>query len=467
MVRFRKTHLYLVWCILILSLFFVNWVGLRDRYVTHSFSTNDVTQIALGDIDVYKPGLEMAYLTPSSVYIIGGLSSTPWQNSTYQNVDWEINPLIALTVGDFDINHKGDEIAVLMENGLLKMIYRGLAIWHTVDIGMLPDEPPVWTTNQMFAGQLIASSEANEIAIVGQYYNWTTTTSSGRIYVANRVNDTIWEINQIHEEPTPLLSGTVGDVDTGNSGEELIAGGVDNCIFYLGYDNGSWTETRFHPWLGLSKSISVGDFMVSHSGNEIAVVRDQDIFVFYKQSGNWTSSTSWVARFMDVGIESVYIGDIDPFSPGQEILGAGTSLNDNQPTLVVLRYTSLWVPTILSTLAEPPTSIAVTNFDFSRMGTEILIVYSPQIAVLSIPNGLDRIFRAGQTVLLPAILLLPATILLFAAADYLGRVAEARRRNRTLEMVSKGYVKCPICKRFIPKDKAEAHRRWHQTMQFR
>jgi hypothetical protein len=101
------------------------------------------------------------------------------------------------------------------------------------------------------------------------------------------------------------------------------------------------------------------------------------------------------------------------------------------------------------------------------MGTEIFIVHSPQITVLSIPNGLDRIFRAGQTVLLPAILLLPATILLFAAADYLGRVAEARRRNRTLEMVSKGYVKCPICKRFIPKDKAEAHRRWHQTMQFR
>lgn len=467
MVRFRKTHLYLVWCILILSLFFANWVGLRDRYITHSFSTNGVTQIALGDLDLYKPGLEMAYLTPSSVEIIGGLSSIPWQNTTYQNAYWETNPLIALSVGDFDINHKGDEIAVLMQNGLLKMIYRGSTIWDTIDIGMLPDEPPVWTTNQMFTGQLIPSSEASEIAIVGQYYNWTTATSSGRIYVANRVNETTWQINQIHVEPSPLLSGAAGDVDTGNPCEELIAGGIDSGIFYLSYDNGNWTETRFPQWLGITKSIAVGDFMISSSGNEIAVVRDQDIFVFYRQSGNWISSAIWVARLMDVGIDSVYIGDIDPFSPGQEVLGAGTSLNDNQPTLVVLRYTSLWLPTILSTLAEPPTSIAVTNFDFSRMGTEILIVHSPQITVLSIPNGLDRIFRAGQIVLLPAVLLLPATILLFGAADYVGRVAEVRRRNRTLEMVSKGYVKCPICKRFIPKDKAEAHRRWHQTMQFR
>ena len=102
-----------MWLILILSLFFINWVGLRDRYLTDAYPTQDVNEIVLGDLDVYKPGLEMAYLTPSNVYVVGGLTTGSWQNTSYRNPDWEVNPLIAMTVGDFDANHKGDEIVVL------------------------------------------------------------------------------------------------------------------------------------------------------------------------------------------------------------------------------------------------------------------------------------------------------------------------------------------------------------------
>jgi hypothetical protein len=456
-----------VWLILIISLFFVNWVGLRDRYLTDAYPTQNVDEIAVGDLDVYKPGLEMAYLTPSSVYVVGGLTTGSWQNTSYRNPDWEINPLIAMTVGDFDSNHKGDEIVVLSQNGTLTLILRGTFTWLNVEIGVLPDEPPIWMTNQMFSGQLILTSITEEIAIVGEHFNWSTTTTTGRIYVASRVNSTSWQVEQVFVEPNPLLSGTIGDVDSTNEGEELLAGGIDTGVFYLKFDNGSWTEERILSWLGLTRSIAVGDFMVQHSRNEITAVRDHDIRVFYFQSSEWRAITVWSAPHMQVGMESVLVGDIDPFSPGQEILAVGTVYEGNQPILAVLRYAIVWIPNVLWSFLEPPTSVAVMNVDFTRMGTEILVAESTNTGVLSVPSGLDRIVRAGQAVLLPAAFLLPATILLFGLADYIGRVSEARRRNRSLEMIARGFVKCPKCRRFIPKNKYKAHREWHRTAQFR
>ncbi len=468
MVRFRKTHLFTVWLILIVALFFTNWVGLKNRYLTDSYSTNNVSQVALGELDVFKPGLEMAYITPSSVFVIGGLTSTSWQNTSYRNSNWETNPLIALCVGDYDTTRKGDEIAILSQNGTLFMIYRSTFGWELENIGNLPDEPPVWTTNQMFSGQLIAESETNEIVIVGQYFNWSTTTTTGHIYVANRLGNMTWQLNQVFVEPTPLLCGTAGDVESSHSGEELLAGGVDTGVIILNHDNGTWIDNRLPSvWVDPIRSLAVGDFMYHPSGNEIALVKDQDIFVYYEQSGLWTPTSIWSARIMQTAMHSVLIGDIDPFSPGQEVLGVGSVFETDQPVLVVLRYAIAWFPTILWNPDATPASVTVMNYDFNRMGTEVIMAHTPQTTVLSVPNSMDRTIRASIAVLLPAVLLLPATLILFALADYIGRVGEARRRRRTLEMVSKGYVKCPYCRRFIPKDKAEAHRRWHRTQQFR
>ena len=445
----------------------MNWVGLKDRYLTVTYPTNDVIQVAFGDLDVFKPGFEMAYITPSTVFVVGGLTSESWQNSTYRNNNWETNPLIALCVGDFDTIRKGDEIAVLTQNGTIFMIYRSIFGWELQTIGNLPNEPPVWTTNQMFSGQLIAGTETEEIAIVGQFFNWSTTTTIGHIYVANRLANTTWHINQVFVEPTPLLCGTAGDVDSSHSGEEILVGGVDTGVIALSYDNGSWTEDRIFHWVDPIRSIAVGDFMFHPSGNEIALIRDQDILVLHEQSGVWDPDTIWSARIMGTAMESVLIGDLDPFSPGQEILGIGSENQGNNGVLVVLRYAIAWFPTLLWQFDISPSCIAVMNFDFNRMGMEVIMATSPSTQVLSVPNSMDRTYRSMIAVLLPAVLLLPATFLLFALADYVRRVGDARRRRRTLEMVSKGYVKCPYCRRFIPKDKAEAHRRWHQTQQFR
>jgi hypothetical protein len=371
-----------------------------------------------------------------------------------------------MSVGDFVSDHKGDELAVLTQNGMLYLNFRGSAIWHSVEIGYLPDGHPVWTTNHMCAGQFITASDAMEIAIIGQYYNVSTTITTGRIYVASRFNSTTWDIDQVHTEPTILLTGAAGDVDTTNSGEELIAGGIDTGVFYLRYNRGIWTLERLMEWMGVTRSIAVGDFMLLPAGNEIALVRNHDIRVFFRQSGEWVTTTIWSEDQLQISIESVLLGDIDPFSPGHELLGVGTVNENDTPVLVALNHVLGWIPSIIWHLAELPTSVEASNYDFNRMGTEILIANPPHTSVLSVPTTTDRTLRAGLAVLIPAALLLPATFLLFALADYMGKVSDERRRARALEMVSKGYVQCPVCRRFIPKDKAEAHKRWHRTQQF-
>jgi hypothetical protein len=466
-VRFQRTQLYAVWLVLIIILFFINWVGLKERYLTEIYSTNDVRQIAVGDLDVTRPGLEMVYMTPSTVFVIGGLTSIPWQNTTYRNPSWEINPLTALSVGDFDTAHKGDEIAVISQNATLFLIYLGQFGWETATIGVLPDAQLAWTTNNMVSGQLISISGADEIAIIGQYYNWSSTVLTGRIYVANRINSTTWQIDQIHFGSHPLLCGAISDIDRSHEGDELVTGGAYTGIFLLSFDEGNWIEEELGLWADPVRAITVGDFMVQKAGNEIALVKDQDIFIYYQELDEWRPTTIWSARIMQIEMDSVLVGDFDPFSPGHEILGVGSLSENSQPILVVLRYALTWVPSIFWYLLEPPVCVVASNFNLQRMGTEVAVANPSQTTVLSVPNIMDRTFRASQAVLLPALLLLPTTMILFALADYVGRVSEARRRRRTLEMVSRGYMKCPICKRFIPKDKAEAHRKWHRTEQFR
>ncbi|MFW9832328.1 MAG: hypothetical protein ACFFD8_11195, partial [Candidatus Thorarchaeota archaeon] len=194
----------------------------------------------------------------------------------------------------------------------------------------------------------------------------------------------------------------------------------------------------------------------------------REVITLFKEGEDWVPYQIWNSNRMQAGIDAIQIGDIDPYNPGHELIAAGYVFDNGRPILIVLKFKTLfWEAQILWNLIEDPQQIVAYNFDFEREGTEIIVVNDPLTTVLSIPNFMDRTFRAGQVVLLPAIILIPATVLVFALAEYIEKVTDRRRRRYTLEMVSKGFVKCPHCKRFIPKDKMKAHLRWHRTAQFR
>jgi hypothetical protein len=111
------------------------------------------------------------------------------------------------------------------------------------------------------------------------------------------------------------------------------------------------------------------------------------------------------------------------------------------------------------------TAIQAASFDSGRIGIEIVVASENLLSVYVIPNSADRTMRAASAVLLPAIILLPGTIILFVLADYVGRVAAERRRGHALLMAAKGFAQCPLCKRFVPRADLEAHRRSHRRTQ--
>ena len=468
MVQFRKNYLYLIWILLIVILFFTNWVGLRERYAISSIDTENVQGVCIGDVDVYKPGIEVVYMNTAGVYVVGGLSATPWQNTTYRNSMWVTDPLVGITVGDFDNTYKGDEIVVLSENGTLRLITRSSETWNNQIIGTVPWTPPEWTFQTMLSGQLIESSESHEIVLIGEHFNWSTSTHTSRILIAERVSNVSWTLTTIHSVSTQLLCGTIGDIDSTLTGQELIVGGQETNIIQVYHENGSWHTDLVFEWVGTIRSLAIGNIRPDRTGNEIALVIGNDIRILSRTPTGWDPDTIWQSYTMQAGINEVLIADFDPYNPGEEVLGCGTVFANNRPMLILQSWNTIfWQSRILWYPLSPPETLTAGNYDFAREGTEVIVGNHPATAILAVPNIADRNIRAGQTVLLPALILIPATIMTFGFADYMSRVSDRRRRNRALEMVTKGFVKCPVCKRFVPKDKIEAHRRWHRTQQFR
>ncbi|MFX0168637.1 MAG: hypothetical protein ACFE89_04675 [Candidatus Hodarchaeota archaeon] len=468
MVQLRKNYLYPIWLILIIALFFTNWVGLRERYVTSSIETTDVQGVGVGNVDVYKPGLEIVYLTPAGVYVVGGLSTSPWENTTYRNPVWDTDPLVSVSVGDFDSDHKGEEIAVLSYNGTLRLISRGIDTWENKIIGVLPWTPPELTIKAMISGQLIEASEAYEIVIIGEHYNWSSATHTSRVVIVEQFNNVTWSLTNIYTITNTLLCGAIGDVDPGFMGQELLVAGYHTGIIQLSYENGSWDTSLLFFWEDTIRSLEIGDAMADRPGYEIAFVKGNELWILSYSTSGWDPDTIWASSAMKAGISQTLVEDFDPYSPGHEVLGVGTVFENDRPILTIQSWNTIyWDTRILWNLIYQPEVVVTANFDFTREGSEVIVANHPLSVILAVPNISDRSVRAGQTVLLPALVLIPATVLTFGLADYISRVSERRRRNQVLEMVTKGFVKCPSCKRFVPKDKIEAHRRWHRTQQFR
>ena len=468
MVRFRKTYLFVIWLVLIIILFTTNWIGLRDRYVTSGYSTMGANQVVVGELDVAQPGHEMAFLSTSHVNVIGSLTSLSWEETVYSKANWESDPLVAMSIGDFDVDHKGDELIVISESGLLVLIAEDASGWTSEVIGILPWASPVWTTYAMASGQIIYNSTSHEVAIVGEHYNWTTSTTSGRVYVVDRLNNVTWQISQAAIFSNPLYCVATGDVNLTQPGDEIVTAGSVTGVLSITYSGGLWESENLYPFGFIIRSIAVGNVIPSTRSYEVAFVMDREVLTLYYEGGRWQSELLWDSNLMDSGMDSVEIGDIDPFLPGLELLGSGFVFETNRPILVGFSFTSvIQQPWIVWNPIEHPVEVVVSNFDLNRVGAEITLVNDPASAVLSIPNEGDRTMRASSSVLLPAFLFLPSTFLIFALADYYGRVSDIRRRMYALEMVSKGFVKCRLCQRFVPKDKLEAHLRWHRTQQFK
>jgi len=466
-VRLRRDILATVYGVLLIVLLIANWVGIRERYVVGSFPCSDVNGVAVGDVDVRFPGDELVFWNASRIFVIYNVTGGAKRETLYAHSATPSNPLAGLAIADFDPERKGKEIIAVTANGTVLLLWRDAASWKSAHVADLPWPSPVWTTRAMVGARFDASSPAAELVIVGEYFDWPTLNRTGRALVVSRVNNVTWQVSVAYTAAQPLLCAAAGDLIQAHPGLELLTAGEGAAVKALAVTNGSWSATNVFTWSRVISSITIGNINASSPGYEVGLVLNGEGFLLSYNGSIWKPSQIRLSPPMPVILQTLIACDVDPFHPGDELLGLGASTVTGESVLVVLACNELpWTGRVL--LVLPKDYVTVTQpatFDFSRAGMEIVIASKFLLSVYAIPSSQDRTVRAVAAVLLPAVILLPGTVILFVLADYVGGVAAERRRKYGFLMAAKGFVQCPVCKRFLPRVNLEAHRRLHRRQQ--
>lgn len=466
-VRLRRDILATVYGVLLIVLLVANWVGIRERYVASSFPCSDVDGVAMGDLDVRSPGDELVFWTANDIHAIYNVTGGPRAETVYTRLATQSNPLVGLAIADFSPERKGEEIMAVTANGTVLLLWCDTGSWKSAHVADLLWPSPVWTTRAMVGARFDASSSAAELAIVGEHFDWPTLNRTGRVLVVNRINNVTWQVSVAYTAAQPLLCAAAGDLNRLHPGLELLTAGEGAAVKALAVTNGSWSATSFFNWSGVIPSVAIGNLIASIRGYEVGLVLNgEPYFVSYNGSA-WQPQQIWQSSATQVMLQSLIACDVDPFNPGDELLALGVNMISGDSELVILAHNGLlWTSRVLLVLPEGyVTATQAASFDFSRAGIEVVVASRNLLSVYAIPSSADRTVRAAAAVLLPAIILLPGTVILFVLADYVGGVAAERRRKYGLIMAAKGFVQCPLCKRFLPRANLEAHRRLHRRRQ--
>ncbi len=463
MVRLRRDLLAGIYVITLIVLLSINWVGIRERYTVSTYPLQGVQDIVVGDIDATHIGDEVALLTPSGIFVVGDIAIAPWIEVVYDHPDWELNPLTAFAADNFEPSKKSLELMTLTANGTLLLIGRNASEWNVEVIGHLPWGDPVWTTHAVASGQLNSSSEAAEFVTVGEYFDLPTMNHLGRALIVQSLDNASWQVEKTYNTSKPLLCAAIGNIDTTSPGEELVMAGQESNVVVQKRVNDTWQSEILFNWDRTIPSITIGNFLANKPGYEIGLALGADIFTLYKSGSTWTPKQIWDNEDTQTDLNTLISCNLDPWNPGDELLISATNVaSQNAEFYMLIHNFEIWSRRNLLNLVTAPTSIDTSNIDFYRDADEVIFASETIVNILAIPNGGDRTFRASVAVLLPALILLPITIVIFALADYITRVSTIRRRNYALQMVARGFARCPYCRRFVPKDKMKAHRRSHQ-----
>jgi hypothetical protein len=463
MVELRRKRLWYVFALLLLALTVVNWFGIRERDKTGHTPFPGAQGIAFGDVDRTQNGTEVVVFTSSSVLVTGGVSQALRQDTVYFHPEWQTDPITAIAIGELDLNSTDQEIMVVTGNGQLLLLEETHGVWTSSLIGNLPWPAPVWTTRAMACGELDPVTQGMEVAIIGEQYDWPSLTRTNHVMIANRPDNVTWQVGSVYSEPDPLLCAAVGNLNI-TEAEELIFAGDQASVNCLTGENNTWQVDELFSWAGNPiESLTMGSFTDLYPDEEIGVAIAGQLFTLHLENGAWRPRALWNGDPVTGLVSTVDSGDLDPTRPGDEIVctstsvASGRSLYILEPYLLWAGRRSIWVlPTV-------PNEVAVYDFDAFHIGAEIVIATDSDFKILSNPNFFDRGFRVVTGVFFPAVILFPVVVVLFAVADRISRVATERRQHYALEMLEKGYVRCPKCKRFVPREEMEKHRKGHKS----
>jgi hypothetical protein len=241
----------------------------------------------------------------------------------------------AVTAGDFDPVHPGNELACLMANGDVVELALGASGWTGTTIFSNPGATPGFWENPanratLEIGNVLSGNPGDELVISIQQEFQKQVLA---VYHAPLVGWT----NQVIADFSALLGvswgARVGDGDPANAGEEIF------CIFEGLFDtsqglvyretNGVWESNAVYA-AEVGMDSAIGDSNPDLAGNEIIVVTEMG--PAYEISppvgggpGPWPRRTIWNDHENAGWV--VKIADVDPESPGNEIV-YGTRYSD-------------------------------------------------------------------------------------------------------------------------------------------
>jgi hypothetical protein len=242
----------------------------------------------------------------------------------------------AVTVGDFDPLHSGNELACLMADGSVVELAFGVSNWTANPIfqykGGTPWNDPTMRVT-LNVGDVLPEQDDREIVlsfqqkVVAVYYlpsfGWT---------------------NEVVTDLTGFVATTwgaeTGDGDPTHPGEEVFSI-VENVLDFsngtlFGETNGLWHANQVYS-AEVGMDAAIGDSNPDLAGNEIIVVTEMGPAYEIKApatggTGPWPKRTIW--DDFDNAAWVVKIGDVERETPGNELV-YGTRYNDR---IMLSRY---------------------------------------------------------------------------------------------------------------------------------
>jgi hypothetical protein len=283
----------------------------RGRWVSEPIvkAKGELLQCAIGDADPTRPGNELLVVgmkAGTEDQAGAGMAYLVVRDETESEgktrVTWKLEPLFedgALIhsglIGDVDPDHDGDEIAVAGFSKVVHIIVRGANGWNSSPICTLPG--PAKSMVPFAGGLAVACADGTLIHLVKQDGAWKSTTldksergyarlgaGGGRLIAARDDGQLLLiteggEVTAIYGEPQKLRGAVLADLDPENPGLEAATAGY-----------------------GLKLS------------------------VIYPVEG--IAGSEWIPRVVHTDVDRFHhlaVGELDPKSPGLEIVGCGYS----------------------------------------------------------------------------------------------------------------------------------------------
>jgi hypothetical protein len=235
----------------------------------------------------------------------------------------------AVTCGDFDPLHSGDELACLLADGSIVELALGESGWATNMIlqyqGGFPWDGPT-TRVSLNIGDVLPMNAGQEIVLSYQDH----------VVAVYRAGSGGWT-NQIVADFTELFGtpwgAEVGDCDRAHAGEEVFS--IFEGVFdfssgaVYGETNGTWKQNDVY-YAEVGMDAAIGDSNPDIPGDEIIVVTEMGpAYEIMPPMGGgpgpWPKRTIW--NDFDNAGWVLKIGDVDLESPGNEIV-YGTRYSD-------------------------------------------------------------------------------------------------------------------------------------------